>query len=76
MTPNPDNRMSGEKNNVFSVPCLECGAFPEADWDEGDIRVTCSNERCIMSIVAVFYECWPMARKDAEKTLRNHNWDE
>jgi hypothetical protein len=61
---------------VFEVPCLECGAMPEAAWDDPDIRVSCSNERCIMSIIAVIRSGWPMARKDAEKTLKNHNWDE
>jgi hypothetical protein len=64
------------ERTVFSVPCLECGAMPQGGWDWPDIHVTCSNQACILSIIEVAHECWPATRKDAEKILKAHKWED
>lgn len=60
---------SEAKTPIFDVPCLECGSLPVADWEEADIRVTCSNPQCSLSHIAVIYACWPTTLERAKNSL-------
>jgi hypothetical protein len=54
------------------TPCLECGAMPmESPDDDGNLGVSCSNDKCPMHYRGTSHIFWPVSLADWNKAAES-----